>query len=118
MDLRAAVVGNGATWSISGVRWSYLVDGDQYDATAWSVIKKDLPLVPDQRTAAPPTQNVFGGYELVDAALDLGAAGLSTSTTGTTAETAPVFTVILTKAAGFAPYSRSFTDLSVAILSL
>jgi len=115
MDLRSAVVGNGATWSISGVRWSYLVDGDLYDAAQWSVIKNDIPLVPDERTAAPPTQNVFGSYELVDAALDLGGAGLSTSTTGTTAETTPAFTVTLTKAAGFAAYSRSFTDLTLAI---
>jgi cyanophycinase len=38
LDLRSAVV-SGA-WSISGVRWSYLVDGDGYDADRWAVIKK------------------------------------------------------------------------------
>jgi cyanophycinase len=117
MDLREAVAGGGPTWSISGVRWSYLVDGDRYDASQSSVIKEDIPLVPDQRTAKPPTQDVFGSYELVNAALDLCAAGLSTSTSGTTAEASPAFTVTLTKATGFAAYSRSFTGLSVAILA-
>jgi cyanophycinase len=116
LDLRSAVV-SGA-WSISGVRWSYLVDGDGYDADRWVVIKKDPALVPDERTVAPPTQDVFGSYELVDAALDLCGAGLSASTTGTTAETSPQFTVTLTKAAGFAAYSRSFTDLTLGILPM
>jgi len=115
LDLRSAVVGSGSTWSISGVRWSYVVDGDVYHADLWSVDKNDLPRIPDERTAMPPTQNVFGSYELLNAALDLAAAGLSASTTGTTAETSPQFTVTLTKAAGFAAYTRSFTDLSVAI---
>lgn len=115
LDLRSAVVGGGATWSISGVRWSYLVDGDEYDADQWSVFKKDSPLVPDERTVSAPTQNVFGSYELVNAALDLCRAGLSTSTTGLTAETSPQFTVTLTKATGFAAYTRSFTDLTLGI---
>jgi cyanophycinase len=115
VDLRSAVVGGGATWSIDGVRWSYLVDGDEYDADQWRVFKKDPSLVPEQRPAAPPTQDVFGGYELVNAALDLCRAGLSGSTTGVTAETSPRFTVTLRKQAGFAAYSRSFTDLTLAI---
>lgn len=115
MDLRSAVVGGGTTWSISGVRWSYLVDGDEYDADQWHVTKRDLPLVPDQRTVTAPTQNVFGSYALVDAALDLCGAGLSSSTSGVTAETSPQFTVTLTKAPGFAAYTRSFTDLTLAI---
>ncbi|HEX6686407.1 MAG TPA: cyanophycinase [Candidatus Limnocylindrales bacterium] len=113
LDLRAAAVAG--DWSISGVRWSYLVDGDTYNADLWSIFKADIPGVPDERAAKPPTQDIFGSYEMLDAALDLTAAGLSTGTTGTTAETDPQFTVTLTKGAGFAPYARSFTDLSVAI---
>lgn len=124
LDLRAAQVGQGGGhWSISGVRWSYLTDGDGYDPGRWQVTKAaaSAPLTPDDRPAAAPSADVFGSYALLDAALDLADAGRSTATTGTTAEDAPPFVVGLTKESTFAAYTRdgsaaaSFTDLTVSI---
>jgi cyanophycinase len=124
LDLRSSQVGQvGGYWSISGVRWSYLTDGDTYDPVQWQVTKGagSSPVVPDSRTAGPPTTNVFGSYALRDAALDLAGAALSASTTGTTAETTPRFVVGLTKDTAFRAYTgdganpASFTDLLISI---
>ncbi|MFF5074752.1 cyanophycinase [Micromonospora olivasterospora] len=92
LDLRSARVGlAGGHWSIDGVRWSYLTDGDSYDPARWRVAKGagSSPAVPRSRPAGPPSVDAFGSYALRDAALDLAAAGLSTSTTAATAETRP-----------------------------
>lgn len=124
LDLRSAQVGTiGGHWSISGVRWSYLTDGDTYDPGQWQVTKgaTSTPTVPRDRAAAAPSTNVFGSYALLDAALDLADAGQSTATTGTTAETDPRFVVGLTKGASFFAYAAggagptSFTDLEMSI---
>lgn len=124
LDLRSAQVGlAGGYWSIDGVRWSYLTDGDTYDPDGWQVTKSaaSTPTVPESRHAAPPTTNVFGSYALLDAARDLADAGLSPSTTGTTAETSPSFVVGLAKDAAFTAYgvdgsaTTSFTGLAVSI---
>ncbi|MGN9777519.1 cyanophycinase [Micromonospora sp. H33] len=124
LDLRSAQVGTvGGHWSISGVRWSYLTDGDSYDPGQWQVTKgaTSTPAVPHDHAAAPPSTDVFGSYALRDAALDLAGAGQSTATTGTTAQTAPRFVVGLTKDASFLAYTAggagpaSFTDLTVSI---
>ncbi|MEV5768174.1 cyanophycinase [Micromonospora sp. NPDC052213] len=124
LDLRSAQVGTvGGHWSISGVRWSYLTDGDSYDPGRWQVTKgaTSTPASPHDRAAAPPSTDVFGSYALRDAALDLADAGQSTATTGTTAESGPRFVVGLTKGASFLAYTAggagpaSFTDLTVSI---
>jgi cyanophycinase len=124
LDLRSATVGEvGGRWTISGVRWSYLTDGDTYDPALWQVTKASgsAPLVPDARAAAPPPTDVFGAYALLDAAFDLADAGLSTTTTGTTAESDPTYAVTLTEDASFAAYTvdgataSSFTGLLLAI---
>ncbi|MFG3698606.1 cyanophycinase [Micromonospora sp. NPDC047620] len=124
LDLRSAQVGTvGGHWSISGVRWSYLTDGDSYDPGRWQVTKgaTNTPAVPHDRAAAPPSTDVFGSYALRDAALDLADAGRSTATTGTTAETGPRFAVGLAEGASFLAYTAggaglaSFTDLTVSI---
>ncbi|MDO3705049.1 cyanophycinase [Micromonospora sp. C28SCA-DRY-2] len=124
LDLRAAQVGRvDGHWAISGVRWSYLTDGDTYDPGRWQVTKAatTAPLVPADRSAAAPTADVFGPYALLDAALDLAGAGRSAATTGRTAEDEPPFVVGLTKDARFAAHTRggseadSFTDLALSI---
>lgn len=115
MDLStASVLDAGGSWGITGVRWSYLVAGDRYDAATSTVTTSKTPVTPQQRTALPPTTDVFGSYALRDAAVDLAAAGLSTATSGRTAES-PAFVVTLTKEQGFIGYADSFTDLSLAI---
>ncbi|MEU2616417.1 cyanophycinase [Micromonospora sp. NPDC007271] len=125
-DLRSAQVDTiGGYWSISGVRWSYLTDGDSYDPGRWQITKgaTSTLTVPQDRAAAPPSTNVFGSYALRDAALDLADAGQSTTTTGTTAQADPRFVVRLTKGASFRAYtaggagSASFTDLTMSIQS-
>lgn len=113
-DLRTAQVSNSPSWSITGARWSYLVAGDLYDAGTWQIISQDLPLVPHQRVAQPPSANAFGSYVLLESALDLADAGVSPQTTATTAES-PAFVVTLTKDAAFTAYSRSFSNLAVAM---
>ncbi|SCE92893.1 cyanophycinase [Micromonospora mirobrigensis] len=124
LDLRSAEVGQvGGHWSIDGVRWSYLTDGDGYDPVRWQVTKApdSAPVVPQERAVASPTTDVFGSYALRDAALDLAGAGRSTTTTGTTAETDPRFVVGLTEGAGFRAYAAggatptSFTDLTLSV---
>jgi cyanophycinase len=126
LDLRSAQIGQvGGHWSISGVRWSYLTDGDTYVPGTWQVTKAAgaTPVVPASRPAGPPSTDIFGSYALLDAALDLAGAGLSASTTGTTAETTPRYTVGLTKGDAFRAYGAdaatptSFTDLTLWIHS-
>ncbi|TWH70411.1 cyanophycinase [Micromonospora olivasterospora] len=54
LDLRSARVGlAGGHWSIDGVRWSYLTDGDSYDPARWRVAKGagSSPAVPRSRPA-------------------------------------------------------------------
>ncbi|MFG3705835.1 cyanophycinase [Micromonospora sp. NPDC047670] len=124
LDLRSSEVSQAdGHWAISGVRWSYLTDGDSYDPGQWQVTKGagSAPATPTSRQAAPPTTDVFGPYALRDAALDLADAGLATSTTGTTAELTPRFVVNLTKGSAFRAYRvetaspASFTDLTVSV---
>ncbi|MFC0007787.1 cyanophycinase [Micromonospora siamensis] len=124
LDLRSAQVGQvGGHWSIGGVRWSHLTDGDAYDSVRWQVTKAptSTPVVPQDRVAGPPTGDVFGSYAMRDAALDLAGAGRSTSTTGTTAETDPRFVVGLTEGDAFRAYAAggaaptSFTDLTLSV---
>ncbi len=112
LDLRDAQVSGG--WSISGVRWSYLVAGDEYRADLWQIVPGSPLRTPQPRTAMPPTADVFGSYALLDSALDLAGAGLSAQTTGTTAET-PAFVVTLAKSAQFRAYTRSFSELTLAV---
>lgn len=112
LDLRDAQV-SGA-WSITGVRWSYLVAGDVYLADQWQIVAAGTPVLPAQRVAGPPSGDIFGSYALLDSALDLATAGLSTRTTGTTAES-PAFVVTLSKGVAFQAYARSFSELSLAI---
>lgn len=123
-DLRDAQVGSaGGAWTISGVRWSYLVDGDSYDPTGWTVTRSAAarPAVPQDRAVGAPGTGVFGSYAMLDTALDLVDAGRSTTTSATTTEVDPQFAVELTEGTGFAGYSRtggpadSFTALTVAI---
>jgi cyanophycinase len=122
LDLGASTVSEiGGYWAIAGVRWSYLTDGDGYAPAVGQITKASAPLVPDAHTAAPGPTSVFSSYAMLNAALDLADAGLSTSTVGTTAETGPRFAVELTKGAGFSAYTvdgstaASFSDLDVAI---
>lgn len=114
LDLSGATVQSAGSWGISGVRWSYLVAGDRYDAATSTVTTQKTPITPQQRTALPPSTDVFASYALRDAALDLASAGLSAATSGRTAET-PAFVVTLTKEQGFLGYADSFTDLSLAV---
>ncbi|HEY0700444.1 MAG TPA: hypothetical protein VGD43_21900, partial [Micromonospora sp.] len=123
-DLRNAQIGQVAgRWSISGVSWTYLTDGDSYSPGDWTVTRSATvsPLTPDDRVAAPPSTDAFGSYALLDTALDLADAARSTTTTATTAETTPRFAVDLIKGSGFAAQTRdgatavSFTALTVGI---
>lgn len=124
LDLRSAKVAQrDGYWSITGVRWSYLTDGDSYDPRLWRVTKgaASSAIVADSRPAAPPTTDVFGSYAMLYAALDLAGANLSPSTIGTTAQSGPRFVVELSKDARFSAYTvdgtsaASFIEMTVAI---
>jgi len=124
LDLRSARAGEvDGHWSIQGVKWSYLTDGDTYAPTEWRVTKgaARFPVTPDDRRPRSASTDIFSPYALLDTALDLAAAGAAAETTGTTLEQHPPFVVTLTKNPQFTPYSAngasatSFTDLSLDI---
>ncbi|MEU7697093.1 cyanophycinase [Streptomyces sp. NPDC039028] len=112
-DARARESNKG--WSIRRARYSYLTDGDQYDTRTWSV--RVAPgkhvLAPAATTAVPPNTDVFyssanpdgTAYSFRTTARALASTRGQDSTTATTFETDPQFTVTLTKARGFAAFT-------------
>jgi cyanophycinase len=130
LDLRAAVTGiRAGRWSVTGVRWSYLTDGAVYDPDAWTYRAPPggAPLSPADRGAASPVEDVFdsaaadtdAGFRLTRAALDLADAARSDTLVGHSYEVSPVYTVVLSKAAGFTAYRAGarvgFAGLTVAM---
>jgi cyanophycinase len=132
VDLRDAVTGTrGGRWSISGVRWSYLTDGAVYRPRTWTYVPAAgaRPLVPQDRAARSPVEDVFdsaaagqAGFRLTGAALDLAGAERPARVLGTTYETNPEFSVVLGKGEGFAAHWRgavtSFTGMTIAVYAM
>ncbi|WP_329235012.1 cyanophycinase [Actinoallomurus sp. NBC_01490] len=132
LDLRGAKVGSRAGhWSISGVRWSYLTDGTVYDPARWTVRMPSgaVPLAAADHAAVSPVEDVFdaeasdqGRFGLTGAAVDLAEAARSVTVVGHSAQSAPVYAVVLRKAGGFAAYrigtAVAFVGLTVEMYAL
>ena len=136
-DLSSATVGTGTYWSISNVKMNYLTGGDSFTPSSKGVgiaaCKTSLSGREQYSTARSPTRDIFssannvattGGRknprEFVNIAQDL-FNSRSSSTTGQTYETGPVFEVKLSKVSGSVGYEgtcsgsslRSFKGLSL-----
>lgn len=103
------------TWSLRGVRYSYLTDGDRYDAQRWQPVPAPHKrrYVARDTAAVPVNGDVFFSranpdgtpYALLTTARALAATRAQRTATGTTYESGPRFTVTLGKRHGF----RAFT---------
>ncbi|MFJ5834138.1 cyanophycinase [Streptomyces sp. NPDC093089] len=117
LDLRDARAHDSANgWALRRARYSYLTDGDRYDARTWTprIAPAKQPLTPGNATPVPANDDVFHSasnpdgspYSFRTTARALASTRAQNSATATTFESGPRFTVTLTKARGFA----AFTD--------
>ncbi|MFE0701146.1 cyanophycinase [Streptomyces sp. NPDC058872] len=126
LDLRGAHAHDSANgWSLRRARYSYLTDGDQYDARTWTprVHPGKQPLVPAATTPVPANTDVFYSvanpdgtpYSFRTTARALASTRAQHSATATTFETGPRFTVTFTKAPGFAAFTGDGTSARTLI---
>ncbi|MFF0430455.1 cyanophycinase [Streptomyces sp. NPDC004520] len=126
LDLRDARAHDSANgWSLRRARYSYLTDGDQYDARTWTprVHPAKQPLVPAATTPVPADTDVFHSaanpdgtpYSFRTTARALASTRAQNSATATTFETGPRFTVSFTKARGFAAFTGDGTSARTLI---
>lgn len=126
LDLRDARAHDSANgWSLRRARYSYLTDGDQYDARTWTprVHPAKQPLVPAATTPVPANADVFHSaanpdgtpYSFRTTARALASTRAQNSATATTFETGPRFTVSFTKARGFAAFTGDGTSARTLI---
>ncbi|MFI2740345.1 cyanophycinase [Streptomyces sp. NPDC018711] len=126
LDLRDARAHDSANgWSLRRARYSYLTDGDQYDARTWTprVHPAKQPLVPAVTTPVPADTDVFHSaanpdgtpYSFRTTARALASTRAQNSATATTFETGPRFTVSFTKARGFAAFTGDGTSARTLI---
>jgi cyanophycinase len=115
-DLRRAHVDAGpAGWSISGVDYSYLTDGDSYKPRSWQAVPApgQQRLKPSLNTPVPADADVCYSsddpaghpYAFSGTARDLVATTAQTTATATTYETGPAFAVDFVKG----PHLHVFT---------
>ncbi len=116
-DLAGATVGSGSSWSISGVKASYLTSGDRYNplARAATIDSRKTALAGREyySYAVSPTRDIFSSpnnstssgrrnpREFVRVATDLFDSRNSATTYGRTYEGSPRFEVKLTKSSAF-----------------
>ncbi|MFH8841889.1 cyanophycinase [Streptomyces sp. NPDC017868] len=126
LDLRDARAHDSANgWSLRRARYSYLTDGDQYDARTWTprVHPAKQLLVPAATTPVPADTDVFHSaansdgtpYSFRTTARALASTRAQNSATATTFETGPRFTVSFTKARGFAAFTGDGTSARTLI---
>lgn len=134
LDLRRARAAHGGTgWSLSGVRYSYLTDGDRYDPRHWHTLPAPgkRPLTPRSAVPVPVPANtdVFHSaanpagtaYSFLGTARDLAATRAQREATATTYEAGPRFTVTFRKVPGFTAWGgndavpRTLTGLGIGI---
>ncbi|MFC8722825.1 cyanophycinase [Kitasatospora sp. NPDC057198] len=131
-DLRAARTGTAAGhWTIDGVRYSYLTDGDRYDPRTWHARAGagKRPLTAPSDTPVPPNHDAFYSvddpdgrpYSFSGTARALAATTAQRTATAGTFESAPAFEVLLRKRGDTRAWTAdgttadSFTDLEVGV---
>ncbi|MEU7008804.1 cyanophycinase [Streptomyces sp. NPDC046332] len=121
LDLRDARAYESADgWSLRRARYSYLTDGDLYDARTWTprVHPAKQPLSPLGTTPVPVNADVFHSaanpdgtpYAFRTTARALASTRAQNSATATTFESGPRFAVTFTKGRGFAAFTGDGTD--------
>ncbi|WP_268986515.1 cyanophycinase [Streptomyces sp. CC210A] len=132
LDLRGARARTSAAgWSLHGARYSYLTDGDRYDARTRQArpAADKHRLRPAETAAVPVNTDVFFStanpdgvpYSFRATARALAATRAQRSATATTFESGPRFQVTFTKPAGFAAWTgdgttpHTFVGLRIAI---
>lgn len=131
-DLRSARTATVAgRWTIDGVRYSYLTDGDRYDPRTWQVQAADgkSALHPTAATPVPANPDAFYSidnpngvpYSFSGTARALTATTAQRTATATTYETGPAFETTFRRRGDTRAFttdntvSASFTDLEVAV---
>ncbi|MFF4341500.1 cyanophycinase [Kitasatospora sp. NPDC001540] len=132
LDLRSARTGTtGGHWTIDGVRYSYLTDGDRYDPRTWHAQAGagKRPLTATADTPVPPNHDAFYSaadpdgrpYSFSGTARALTATTAQRTATADTFESAPAFTALLRKRGDTRAWTAdgttaaSFTDLEVGV---
>ncbi|MFJ4675874.1 cyanophycinase [Kitasatospora sp. NPDC088783] len=132
LDLRhARARTTGGRWSVDGVRYSYLTDGDRYAPRTWTVRPAPAKgrLRPAGTAPVPANHDAFYSiddpdgtpYSLSGTARALTAQRTRRTATATTYETGPAFTVTLQRRPDTRAWTldgataASFTDLDLAI---
>ncbi|MFF9624715.1 cyanophycinase [Streptomyces griseosporeus] len=117
LDLREARAHTSAAgWALSGARYSYLTDGDRYDARTWRAFPAadKRRLVPTGADPVPAGSDVFHSaanpeglaYAFRSTARALAETRAQDSATATTFESGPRFGVTFTKSARSAAWTR------------
>ncbi|MFD9850155.1 cyanophycinase [Streptomyces parvus] len=111
--------GRHGTWSLSGVRYDYLTDGDRYDPRLRLTLPAagKRPLAPLSTTPVPANTDVFYSvanpagvpYSFLTTARDLAATRAQRNAEATTFEDGPRFTVTFAKTPGFTAWSGDGT---------
>ncbi|MGW0608340.1 cyanophycinase [Streptomyces sp. NPDC002640] len=119
------------TWSVRGVRYTYLTDGDRYDPRRWLPLPAPgkRPLRPGSTAPVPANHDVFHSvanpdgvpYSFLNTARALAATRAQRTAEATTYEDGPRFTVTFDKAPGFTAWGtdpaapRTLTGLGIRI---
>ncbi|MER6782680.1 MULTISPECIES: cyanophycinase [unclassified Streptomyces] len=131
LDLRQVRTSNSqAGWSLTGARYNYLSSGDRYDPNRWQILPASgkRPLIPLSASPVPVNSDVFYSpanpagvpYSFLNTARALTASTRRT-TTASTFESGPRFTVTFTKQAGFTAWTsdgataQTVTGLRIAV---
>ncbi|MFJ3335003.1 cyanophycinase [Streptomyces sp. NPDC086766] len=116
LDLRGARVRDGrAGWNLSGARYTYLTDGDRYDALHRRPLPASgkHPLLPGSTAPVPANGDVFRStadpaglpYSFRTTARALASTGAQATATATTYESGPRFRVTFAKRPGFSAWT-------------
>ncbi|MFD8796614.1 cyanophycinase [Streptomyces vinaceus] len=131
LDLRQVRTSNSpAGWSLTGARYNYLSSGDRYDPNRWQILPADgkWPLIPLSASPVPVNSDVFYSpanpagvpYSFLNTARAL-TASTQRTTTASTFESGPRFTVTFTKQPGFTAWTsdgataQTVTGLRIAV---
>ncbi|MFE2475236.1 Type 1 glutamine amidotransferase-like domain-containing protein [Streptomyces sp. NPDC059389] len=132
LDLRQAHTSKNspAGWALTGARYSYLTSGDRYDPNRWQTLPAGgkRPLLPLSASPIPANSDVFYSpanpagvpYSFLNTARAL-AASTQRTTTASTFESGPRFTVTFSKQPGFTAWTsdgataHTVTGLRIAV---
>ncbi|UUY50390.1 cyanophycinase [Streptomyces yangpuensis] len=117
LDLRQARPGRTSSggWSLTGARYNYLTDGDEYDPNRWRVLPAPgkRPLIPTSTSPVPANPDVFCSaanpagvpYSFLGTARALAASSTQRTAAAATFESGPRFTVTFSKQPGFTAWT-------------